>query len=435
MNQPQINIGIIASFIIEFRLNGVYKLLENNTLYTGENIVTWQNGQILFDEKSYSSLSFIPLYYETTSFDLKNVSIGIQFHWERTEEQTFKGSLRFIPEGENIRAINSLPVEDYLESVISSEMSATSSFQLLKAHAVISRSWLLAQLKKKELIGKENEQYNSSFISDEKIIRWYDREDHVHFDVCADDHCQRYQGITKVSTLLVKEAIQETFGEVLTAENEICDARFSKCCGGITEEFENCWEPKHFSYLSAVFCNETPGKLTSFENWILSSPPAFCNTQDKKILTQVLNNYDRETHDFYRWTVEYTQLELSQLIAKKTNIDFGDIIDLIPEERGKSGRIVQLLIIGTKKQLHVGKELEIRKILSKSHLYSSAFVVEKKNIIDGVPQNFVLRGAGWGHGVGLCQIGAVMMAEKGYDYRNILSHYFQEASIEKLYTK
>ncbi len=435
MTQPQINIGIMTNSIIEFRLNGVYKLLENDTLYTGDNIITRQNDRILFDEKLYPSLSFIPLYYETASFILKNVSIGIQFHWERTEEQTFKGSLRFIREEENIRAINTLPVEDYLESVISSEMSATSSFQLLKAHAVISRSWLLAQLNKKEQIGKESDRYNSTFISDEKVIRWYDREDHVNFDVCADDHCQRYQGITKVSTPLVKEAIRETFGEVLMAENKICDARFSKCCGGITEEFENCWEPKHFSYLSSVFCNEKPSRLTSFEDWILSSPPAFCNTQDKKVLEQVLNNYDQETHDFYRWTVEYTQQELSQLITQKTNIDFGDIIDLTPEERGKSGRIVQLLITGTKKRLHIGKELEIRKILSKSHLYSSAFVVEKKNRIDGVPQNFVLHGAGWGHGVGLCQIGAAMMAEKGYDYRNILSHYFQNTSIEKLYAK
>ncbi|MCL2650348.1 MAG: SpoIID/LytB domain-containing protein [Candidatus Azobacteroides sp.] len=435
MIQPQINIGILASSIIEFRLNGVYKLHEDDILCEGEYIITLQNGRILFDKKLYSSLSFTPLHDETASFNLKNVSIGIQFHWERVEEQTFKGSLRFIPEKENVRAINILPVEDYLESVISSEMNATSSLQLLKAHAVVSRSWLLAQLNKKNELGNEHKSYESSIVADDRIIRWYDREDHVDFDVCADDHCQRYQGITKISTPVVKKAIGETFGEVLMSENKICDARFSKCCGGMTEEFENCWEPKHYSYLSSVPCHEKMPELTSFENWILSSPPAFCNTQDKEILFQILNDYDRETNDFYRWTVKYTQQELSNLIAQKTGIDFGEIIDLIPEERGKSGRIVRLLIGGTKKQIHIGKELEIRKILSKSHLYSSAFVVEKNDIAGGIPQSFTLHGAGWGHGVGLCQIGAAVMASKNYSYQEILNHYFQGASIEKIYTK
>ncbi len=435
MNQPLINIGILATSIIEFKFNGVYKLLENDMLYDGEHNVMLRNGQIWFNGKSFSSLSFTPAYYETASFTLKNVSIGIQFHWERMEEQTFKGSLRFILENENIRAINTLAIEDYLESVISSEMSATSSLQLLKAHAVISRSWLLAQLNKKDRVGIGSQKYNSSIVSDDKIIKWYDREDHINFDVCADDHCQRYQGITKVSTLAVKKSILDTFGEVLMSENEICDTRFSKCCGGITEEFENCWEPIHFKYLSSVSCSETSSKLISFENWILSSPPAFCNTYDKSVLSQVLNDYDLETNDFYRWIVKYSQQELSGLIRQKTNIDFGGIIDLIPGERGKSGRIIQLLIQGTKKQMHIGKELEIRKILSKSHLYSSAFVVEKKDVKNGIPQEFILYGAGWGHGVGLCQIGAAMMAAKGYDYRSILNHYFWSASIEKLYSK
>ena len=416
MIQPQINIGILANSVVEFKFNGVYQLHENDVLYEGKHQVFWQNGRILFNDRQYSSLSFSPLDYETASFELKNVSIGIQFHWERTEEQIFKGSLRFIPERENVRAINTLPIEDYLESVISSEMKATSSLELLKTHAVISRSWLLAQLSKKDKLSNESEKYESSIVSNDRIIRWYDREDHVGFDVCADDHCQRYQGVTKISTPFVRKAIQETFGEVLISDKQICDTRFSKCCGGITEEFENCWEPRHYSYLSSVSCNE-------------------CNTNDKYILSQILNDYDQETNDFYRWTVKYTQQELSELIAQKTNIDFGEIIDLIPEERGKSGRIVQLLIIGTKKQMHIGKELEIRKVLSKSHLYSSAFDVEKKDIINGIPQQFVLHGAGWGHGVGLCQIGAAVMASKNVDYREILSHYFQGASIEKIYTK
>ena len=416
MTQPQINIGILASSVIKFKFNGVYKLQENDALYEGKHEVSLQNGQILFDKKLYQSLSFTPLDYENVSFELKNVSIGIQFHWQREEEQTFKGSLRFILEKEHIRAINTLPIEDYLESVISSEMKATSSLELLKSHAVISRSWLLAQLSKRNELSNESEKYSSSMISADRIIRWYDREDHTGFDVCADDHCQRYQGITKISTPFVKKAIQETFGEVLMSDKQICDTRFSKCCGGITEEFENCWEPKHYSYLSSVSCGE-------------------CNTQDKSILSEILNDYDRETNDFYRWSVKYTQQELSNLIAQKTNIDFGEIIDLIPEERGKSSRIVQLLISGTKKQMHIGKELEIRKILSNSHLYSSAFVVEKNNIVEGIPQNFTLHGAGWGHGVGLCQIGAAVMASKNFNYQEILSHYFQGASIEKIYTK
>ncbi len=416
MTQPQINIGILANTVIEFKFNGVYQLQENDVLYEGNHQVSLHNGKILFDEQCYSSLSFIPLDYVTASFELKNVSIGIQFHWERVEEQTFRGSLCFIPEGENVRAINTLFIEDYLESVISSEMKATSSLELLKTHAVISRSWLLAQLNKKDQLNNKSEKYESSIVSDDRIIRWYDREDHTGFDVCADDHCQRYQGITKISTPFVKKAIQETFGEVLMSDEQICDTRFSKCCGGMTEEFENCWEPTHYSYLSSVICNE-------------------CNTQDKHILSQILNDYDQETNDFYRWTVEYTQQELSNLIVQKTNIDFGEIIDLIPEERGKSGRIIQLLIIGTKKQMHIGKELEIRKVLSKSHLYSSAFDVEKRNILNGIPQYFVLHGAGWGHGVGLCQIGAAVMASKDISYRAILNHYFQGASIEKIYTK
>ena len=175
--------------------------------------------------------------------------IGIQFHWERKENQRFKGQLKIIDEGAHLTAVNIVSVEDYLLSVISSEMSATASLELLKAHAVISRSWLLAQkAKAKEIQGKAR----SCSHTGKEYIRWYDREDHQHFDVCADDHCQRYQGITKAYTPEVQEAVNSTCGEVLVYDGQICDARFSKCCGGITERFENTWEPVEHPYLTSI---------------------------------------------------------------------------------------------------------------------------------------------------------------------------------------
>ena len=336
--------------------------------------------------------------------------------------------------------MNVLPVEDYLLSVISSEMSATASLELLKAHAVISRSWLLAQIDKNKRITEEHEDYKACEEGGEdEMIKWYDREDHVNFDVCADDHCQRYQGITRQSTERVRDAIKATWGEVLTYGGELCDARFSKCCGGVYEEFENCWEPKHYDYLEARRDGEDEmnfpdlTKEAAAEEWILTSPKAFCNTTDKQILSQVLNNYDQETTDFYRWTVEYTQEELAALILKRSGVDYGQILDLQPVARGTSGRLYKLKIVGTKKTLTIGKELEIRRTLSPSHLYSSAFIVERHDVTDGVPGKFVLRGAGWGHGVGLCQIGAAVMGEKGHNYKEILLHYFINANITTLY--
>ena len=316
--------------------------------------------------------------------------------------------------------------------VISSEMSATSSLELLKAHAVISRSWLLNKLVKKD----KAKQPAAMEISDERIIRWYDDQDHTLFDVCADDHCQRYQGITKASTQAVREAIKATFGEVLSYDGEICDARFYKACGGATELFENCWEEKHHPYLLPVVdqADESLPDLTQereARNWILSSPQAYCNTHDKLVLSQVLNNYDQETPDFYRWTVAYSQSELSDLIRRKMGVDFGEVLDLIPMKRGASARIVELKVLGDKRTMVIGKELEIRKALSESHLYSSAFVVDKE-IRDGV-LHFVLRGAGWGHGVGLCQIGAAVMAASGIGYETILSHYYPHSELSKLY--
>jgi SpoIID/LytB domain protein len=358
------------------------------------------------------------------------VLIGINFHWEKKENQRFLGSLKIIVENGKLTVINLVQAEQYLMSVISSEMSANSSVELLKAHAIISRSWLLAQIQKRKQIANTQQKYISEIKSEEERIRWYDREDHILYDVCADDHCQRYQGITRLFAHNAQVSIEETTGMVLTSGGKICDARFSKSCGGITESFENVWENIEHPYLQTLVDYKfSPDDYNfdlrdekSAEQWIKNSPPAFCNTQDVKILSQVLTDYDQKTKDFYRWDVEYTQDEISELIKIKSGIDFGSIIDLIPIERGYSGRIIKLKIIGTKQTLTIGKELEIRKTLSKTHLYSSAFLIYKSGIENNIPQKFKLRGAGWGHGVGLCQIGAAVMGEMGYRFDEILLH-------------
>ena len=385
-------------------------------------------------------MTFTPL-EENNSFSLYDVTIGLNYHWERQETQVFSGTLRLVVDEDKIVAINILPVEDYLTSVISSEMNANSSLELLKAHAVVSRSWLFAQIEKRKALKGKDEGFFSFIKTKEEYIRWYDREDHTIFDVCADDHCQRYQGITKATNSTVAEAVQATRGRLLMYGKKICDARFSKCCGGATEEFEYCWEDKHYPYLTSVRDAEEEENLPfpdltkeeEAEHWIRKAPKSFCDTHDKKILSQILNNYDQETTDFYRWKVRYTQAELAELIRTKTKSDYGDIIDLIPVQRGPSGRICKLKIVGTLKTLTIGKEMEIRRTLSDSHLFSSAFVVDKGEIKEGIPQWFLLSGAGWGHGVGLCQIGAAVMGEKGYSYEEILLHYYKGAEIRKFY--
>lgn len=443
MQEPQIRVGIMYQPEIIFRLNGKYLLAPHGIPYQGIQKVNYCEGRIWLNDEPVDDdiLTFEPVRYHETSFELNDVTIGIQFHWERKEDQTFKGSLELRIENEKITAINILPLEDYLVSVISSEMNATSNIELLKAHAIISRSWLLAQTDKSKAIRQSENLYQSISESDNEYIRWYDREDHLNFDVCADDHCQRYQGITRQSTPLVEQAIAETRGILIMHDGKICDARFSKSCGGISETFENVWEPEVHPYLQPVIDNPVlpegfDANLTNEEaaqKWIRNSPEAFCNTQEKKILSQVLNDYDQETTDFYRWRLVYHQADIAELIARKSGRDFGEIIDLIPVQRGFSGRLNKLKIVGTKLSLAIGKELEIRKTLSESHLYSSAFVVDKLNIENGIPMQFVLTGAGWGHGVGLCQIGAAMMSAKGYKYDQILLHYFKGATITKEY--
>ena len=444
--QPNVNVGIVSGQKIHFSLNKPY--LAKGEMVTGEQEVAFSEGGILWNGNQYSSLTFHPQSADA-SFSLSDVTIGVNFHWERKETQTFLGTLHFVVESDKICAINELPVERYLESVISSEMSATSSLELLKAHAVISRSWLLAQMKKRREVAESGNNFFSFVKKDDRLIRWYDREDHTIFDVCADDHCQRYQGITKETSPHVAEAIRQTKGQILMDGDDICDARFSKCCGGVTEEFQYCWEDTPKNYLSSVrdiiqgvksVGSAAPALLPSLQDeaaadaWIRSNPPAFCNTTDKKILSQVLNDYDQETADFYRWKVTLTQEKLKQLLDEKLKMNFGDILDLQAEERGKSGRISKLRIVGTEKTFVIGKELEIRRALSDTHLYSSAFVVDRCDIDEkGVPQRFDIIGAGWGHGVGLCQIGAAVMGEEGFDYDAILLHYYQGAEIKKVY--
>ncbi|MEA5126674.1 MAG: SpoIID/LytB domain-containing protein, partial [Proteiniphilum sp.] len=436
MSEPLIQVGILLrQQKIDFSLPAGYKL-NGEEMQPGNYSVEMADGKILFNGQISDELIFEAGDPHHNAFGLKNVIIGVQFHWERKEDQHFLGNLKFIVENGSLSAINIVSLEDYLTSVISSEMSATSSEELLKAHAVISRSWLLAQIDKIRSLESTGTGYQTSFETPTEIVRWYDRENHARFDVCADDHCQRYQGITRQSTELVKKVIRETWGEVLLHDGAICDARFSKCCGGVMETFENVWEPKAHPYLQAKpdYTEGSPlPDLTIEENaeeWIRTSPPAFCNTQDVTVLRQVLNDYDRETADFYRWTITYSQEELSTLIRQRSGIDFGEIIALQPLERGTSGRIIRLKIIGTERVMTIGKELEIRRTLSKSHLYSSAVVVDTRDEDEnGIPQTFILTGAGWGHGVGLCQIGAAIMADKGYNYQQILTHYFPESEI------
>mgnify|MGYP002289385408 FL=1 len=437
MKEPKVQVGILSEPQIEFILLNSYHIKGKEI--AGRQVVTYVDGQIRWQGHLYDELLFEPMHEESDAFELLNVTIGINFHWERKEDQRFMGALKIIVENEKLTGINVIHVEDYLTSVISSEMSATASLELLKAHAVISRSWLLAQIHKNKAITASQSLYSAFTQTNQELIRWYDREDHTHFDVCADDHCQRYQGITRASTEMVRQAIAATRGQILMWEGNICDARFSKCCGGAFEEFQYCWEGIKHPYLSQQRDSKTGSGLPDLrveseaDQWIRTSPEAFCNTKDKKILSQVLNNYDQETTDFYRWKIEYKQDELSELILKRSGIDYGQILDLIPVERGTSGRLVKLKIRGSKRTMTIGKELEIRRTLSTSHLYSSAFVIDKADIVDDVPGRFILTGAGWGHGVGLCQIGAAVMGEQGYPYDTILLHYYIGATIDKLY--
>ncbi len=444
-NIPRIHVGIFSQPTIRFSLHGQFASPaiagdvsgEYEACALSDGIDIRKNGQLMLTAREVLFEGTNPL----SEFVLNDVTIGVQFHWQRKEDQRFVGGLKLIREGEHITAINVVSIEDYLTSVISSEMSADCSLNLLKAHAITSRSWLLAQLEKSKALKAGGAKYQSLVETETERIRWYDREDHANFDVCADDHCQRYQGITKAYTASVKEAVESTIGSVVMYNGVVCDARFSKSCGGVMEEFQEVWEPVCYPYLAAVV--DTPDETTPLaldfsreenaDKWIRGNPQAFCNTTDKKTLSLVLLKYDQETTDFFRWHVEYEQAQLAEIICRRSGIDFGQIVDLVPVERGKSSRLKKLKIIGTKRTMTIGKELEIRRTLSNSHLYSSAFVVDKHEVVNGIPARFTIHGAGWGHGVGLCQIGAAVMGEQGYSYEKVLAHYFPHTEIRKIY--
>lgn len=438
MKQPEIKVGLLLASEVQFQLKGEFinALQESSSWYRA----TMQDNRIVLQcadgsTSSHSTINFQPA-DGSTSFLIKDVVIGIDFHWEQKRDFIYKGSLMLTVENDKIRAINTLPLEEYLRSVISSEMSAKSSHNLLKAHAVISRSWLVAQVLKSNKIKDSN--YQTINDSSNEYIRWYDREDHQGFDVCADDHCQRYQGITEIILEKVDVAIHETYGEFLTYEGEICDARFSKCCGGVSESFHHVWEPEEHQYLSPVLDLSEQTELPNLQHeleaqkFILEKPASFCNTSDRNILATVLPDFDQATHNFFRWQVKYNAEELRQLILKRSGVDYGELLAITPLERGASGRIIKLKIEGTKCTRIIGKELEIRRTLSESHLYSSAFVVKTEKV-NQKSVSFQFDGAGWGHGVGLCQIGAAVMGAKGYSYEAILQHYFKGAKLEKRY--
>ena len=417
----KIRVGILQCSKIEFSLAGRFTTTSGEVA-EGDFIAEYAAGKILFGGRYYDSLRFEA--GEGSLFELKNVVIGKEFHWQQRRNERFEGDLAIITDGEELVAINEIDLERYIYSVIASEMSATSFVELLKAHAVISRSWVLSAIGSATPSAATTFYTDRSDTDDPVYIRWYERDAHRLFDVCADDHCQRYQGIPSQKPHALREAIDSTAGEVLVYDGKICDARFSKCCGGYTERFSSCWAEVDYPYLT-VLPDSDGSRLqpitdeATARSFVLSSPDVFCNTADSNIIRQVFNDYDHSTESFFRWKVTYSVDEISEIIASRSGIDFGSILDLVPVQRTASGRIVRLRIVGTRHTATIGKELEIRRWLSRTHLYSSAFVVDRDDC-----GSFVICGAGWGHGVGLCQIGAAVMAHKGYSYRSILRHYY-----------
>jgi stage II sporulation protein D len=447
--EPVIRVGLAANAgAIHVRLKGAFESADGERLNSGDYIIEPHNnglrlaGPLGSADRNDSTtpvagrIRLSPVNLADCTFTVEGVTIGVDFHWERQETQSFQGSIEAVRAEDGVRIINEIPVECYLASVISSEMSASCPGALLRAHAIVSRSWLLAQLTNNASPAPGP----GTSEAGDRLIRWYDRESHKDFDVCADDHCQRYQGITKAFGTAAFDAVRETRGEMLVYADNICDARYSKCCGGMTERYSAAWDDINVPYLSPVY--DGGGRLApdclpltteaNAERWIRSSPQAFCNTRSEELFSRILTGFDQETVDFYRWEIVHDSQDLTDILNEKLGIDFGRVFDLNPVERGQSGRIIALKIIGEKRSLTIGKELEIRRALSRSHLYSSAFVVRKEKHGAG-KDRFRFIGAGWGHGVGLCQIGAAVMADGGIAYRDILSHYFKGASTVSIY--
>jgi stage II sporulation protein D len=441
MEEPRITVGICDRYPeIRGRMNGVYR--PNGTTLTGGFTARPEGGAVVLGDDFGREILRGPEIRlsaaREATFTLHGVTIGVQFHWERKEEQTFPGDLILLAAGEGkLTAVNELPVEEYLASVVSSEMSGEAPAEFLKAHAVASRSWLVAMLRRGAQKAKEGCKSEHVIRREGEMIRWYDREDHDRFDVCADDHCQRYQGITRLAADRAGDAVRATRGVLLIRDGEVCDARYHKACGGMTEDYATCWEEKAVSYLSHVSDAAQPiapvRTEADAERWILSRPDVYCHTKHPDLLKKILPSFDRETPDFFRWQVSYPRKELEGILRAKSGIDFGVLQDIAPLERGPSGRIRRLRIGGSKTAVIVGKELEIRRWLSQSHLMSSAFVITVARESSGIPSRFTLHGAGWGHGVGLCQIGAAVMAEKGFKTEEILRHYFRGAALVKRY--
>jgi len=435
-NQPKITVGIMDRRTeVHGRLDGNFRRDEFGPV-SGRFSVKTQAGMIvLTDEANHEicrSKSIRLTGQQGSAFSLFNVTIGNRFHWERTEDQTFHGDLILVFRKDGtISAINQISLEDYLTSVISSEMSGDAPMEFLKTHAILSRSWLLAALDRKKKKNERSTPVSQTTKKHGEVIRWHDQEDHELFDICADDHCQRYQGITKVVSGHAEEAVRGTRGIVITHQDEICDARYSKACGGITEDFDTAWDNKRVPYLRSISDASVPHRPITTEEeasaWILSNPEAYCFTKDESLLEKILPDFDRETKGFFRWKIEYSRTELEEILREKSGYDFGTLQEIVPLRRGPSGRIFRLRIVGSKRSMVVGKELEIRRWLSRSHLYSSAFIVR----VEG--ERFVFHGAGWGHGVGLCQIGAAVMAIRGFSAEEILSHYFRGVEVKKIY--
>ncbi len=455
--QREIAVGLMSEEKVQVKFEGTFYFSQDkDECVSGLEEFVADGEKIRWRDNLYDELYFSSKVSVLDTFEVRGVTIGVDFHWQKKENQRFRGALRLVVEADKITVINVIGIEDYLYSVIASEMSGKGSLEFLKAHAVISRSWLMARptlsggdIRKQDVLTEISEDGS-------RYVKWYDRDDHSQFDVCADDHCQRYQGLVRSNDVNVARAIDRTWGQTLMYGGKVCDARFSKCCGGVSERFSACWASEDFDYLQPVrdtaegvrqeaFIANTLSETGSLEEeyaaraWIESEPEAFCNTDDAALLSKVLNDYDTTTKDFYRWKVEYDAAKLAELIARRSGFDFGDIVALKPVKRGASGRIIELRIEGTKLTKTIGKELEIRRTLSESHLYSSAFVVDTEGVrmaSDGkteIPARWILKGAGWGHGVGLCQIGAAYMGEQGYSYKEILAHYFRGSSIEKQY--